>query len=145
MYLLKTQSAFMGALAMASLSEICGLLVSNMRFTKMGQDIKDKMSSRKVVAEADMSSNDPTASSIADEARQLQMEKNLEELAIIRNGEEIGEKTLILTVPATIMVMIWCGIVQDENLSIGELGIRAAAGFVLDCSRRNQDARRRHV
>ena len=132
MYLLKTQSAFMAALAMASLCEICGLLVSNMRFTKMGQDIKAKISKRKVAAEADMSSNDPTASSIADEARQLEMEKNLEELAILRNGEEIGEKTLILTVPAIIMVMIWCGIVQDENLSIGKLCIRAFAGFVLE-------------
>ena len=60
------------------------------------------------------------------------MEKNLEELAILRNGEEIGEKTLILTVPAIIMVMIWCGIVQDENLSIGKLCIRAFAGFALE-------------
>ena len=58
----------------------------------MGQDIKDRISKRKVAAEADMSSNDPTASSIPDEARQLEMEKNLEELAILRNGEEIGEK-----------------------------------------------------
>ena len=96
MYLLKTQSAFMGALAMASLCEICGLLASNMRFTKMGQDIKARISKRKVAAEADMSSNDPTASSIADEARQLQMEKTLEELAILRNGEEIGKRRSFL-------------------------------------------------
>ena len=65
MYLLKTQSAFMGALAMASLCEVCGLLVSNMRFTKMGQDMKARISKRKVAAEDYMSSNDPTASSIA--------------------------------------------------------------------------------
>ena len=28
--------------------------------------------------------------------------------------------------------MIWCGIVQDENLSIGKLCIRAFAGFLLE-------------
>ena len=71
----------------------------------MGQDIKDIISKRKE-ARSRMSSNDPSASSIADEARQLEMEKTKEELAILRNGEEIGEKTLILTVPATIMVII---------------------------------------
>ena len=131
-FLLRTRSAFMATLAMAFMCEVGGLFVSNLRFTKAGQHIKASISKRKVAAANNSRSNDPTASSIADEAAALQLEKDKQELALLRNGEEISEKALILATPAIIVVMITRGIVQERSLTIKELGIRAAIAFALE-------------
>jgi len=131
-FLLRTRSVFMATLAMAFMCEVGGLFISNLRFTKAGQHIKARISKRKVVAANNSRSNDPTASPTADAEATLQLEKDKQELALLRNGEEISEKALILATPAIIVVMIWCGIVQEKSLTMKELGIRAAIAFALE-------------
>ena len=60
------------------------------------------------------------------------MDKAKEALAIVRNGEEIGEKLLILTVPVSLLLLAHFKIVNAEHLSITEMGIRCAASFALE-------------
>ena len=47
-FLLQSQKVFMATLAMSSVCEICGLFISNLRFTKTGQMVKRKLSKAKV-------------------------------------------------------------------------------------------------
>ena len=88
-FLLKSQTIFTAALMTASLAELGGLFVSNLRFTKAAQRVKARMSIRKVLPSNDGSSDPNTKSSIDDHGQALQMEKDKQMLAILRNGEEM--------------------------------------------------------
>ena len=87
-FLLESQTIFIAALLTASLAELGGLFVSNLRFTKAAQRVKARMSIRKVLPSNDGTSDPNTKSSI-DDVQALQIEKDKQTLAILRNGEEM--------------------------------------------------------
>ena len=132
-FLLETRAVFMATLAVSCLCEFFGMIASNMRFTRAAQNIRTKLAERiKITPEKDTGPSRNGKQLVQEIVAAKEMERNKMELAIIRNGEDIAEMTLIVTSPIIIMMMIFTDFAHAEYLTVAELAARAAIAFSLE-------------
>ena len=138
-FLLESRFVFTMALIAASICEIGGMVISNMRFLKQVRNVTQKVKKRLTgAARVAPPPPDDVVAAISNSSERvnaivenMQIEKSKQKLAIVRNNEEIAEKALIFSTPIIISLLIKSGIVQG-HLGFSELVARAAIASGLE-------------